>query len=413
MEESCCKLYTIRLDTTLFSPSKSQRKLLRRWEQYLAGSSSGTTLGGTRGSSAGGAPHVDSAAPAGMNPLPTRAQAGGKRAGQHAVSTPRPPAADDVDPSGLLAPTVQVWEQWRGAVAAQLAAARDACVAAQQLPAPPAAMPRPQVAATTPRLRRALGGSVHLSSAYALSVSRTAGSHAASANVAADAARALADAFNAAQCQHTQEGAGVPPVTGAAMGEPATPLPPYEAFATGGFVNFRYVGMEGVQAAGRRQSPVSEDVSMLTEEHNHLGAPAAATAALPGAAAAGGEASVSGARVAMHTVSGGGNDGGGAPPLPRPRQRQRQCSPEHNDAPPQRCQPPATPPSSTGHSFEMRMVRAAFDEESFQLYKRYQVRGVGGACRDAHFLPDTMPLVAKHQAASEPPALARAWATKG
>ena len=36
-EVTCCRQYTIRLDVTDFQPSKAHRKLLRKWEQYLAG----------------------------------------------------------------------------------------------------------------------------------------------------------------------------------------------------------------------------------------------------------------------------------------------------------------------------------------------------------------------------------------
>jgi hypothetical protein len=45
MNATCCKLYTIRLDTTLFQISKSQSKLLRRWEGFLAGEREGQGAG--------------------------------------------------------------------------------------------------------------------------------------------------------------------------------------------------------------------------------------------------------------------------------------------------------------------------------------------------------------------------------
>jgi arginyl-tRNA--protein-N-Asp/Glu arginylyltransferase len=34
---TCCRHYTIRLPVAEFSASKSQRRLLRRWERFLAG----------------------------------------------------------------------------------------------------------------------------------------------------------------------------------------------------------------------------------------------------------------------------------------------------------------------------------------------------------------------------------------
>lgn len=45
MSQSCCDLYTIRLDTTVFQPSSAQRKLLRKWDQYLAGKQGGVQGG--------------------------------------------------------------------------------------------------------------------------------------------------------------------------------------------------------------------------------------------------------------------------------------------------------------------------------------------------------------------------------
>jgi arginine-tRNA-protein transferase len=36
-KSTCCKQYTIRLDVTQHKPSKAQKKLLRKWEQFLAG----------------------------------------------------------------------------------------------------------------------------------------------------------------------------------------------------------------------------------------------------------------------------------------------------------------------------------------------------------------------------------------
>jgi arginine-tRNA-protein transferase len=36
-KSTCCKQYTIRLDVTQHQPSKAQKRLLRKWEQFLAG----------------------------------------------------------------------------------------------------------------------------------------------------------------------------------------------------------------------------------------------------------------------------------------------------------------------------------------------------------------------------------------
>ena len=46
MKESCCCLYTIRLDATSFNASKSQRKLLRRWKSFLAGERASSDING-------------------------------------------------------------------------------------------------------------------------------------------------------------------------------------------------------------------------------------------------------------------------------------------------------------------------------------------------------------------------------
>jgi arginine-tRNA-protein transferase len=34
---TCCTQYTIRLDVTQHQPSKAHKRLLRKWEQFLAG----------------------------------------------------------------------------------------------------------------------------------------------------------------------------------------------------------------------------------------------------------------------------------------------------------------------------------------------------------------------------------------
>jgi arginyl-tRNA--protein-N-Asp/Glu arginylyltransferase len=36
-QTTCCRQYTIRLDVTDYQPAKAHRKLLRKWEHYLAG----------------------------------------------------------------------------------------------------------------------------------------------------------------------------------------------------------------------------------------------------------------------------------------------------------------------------------------------------------------------------------------
>ena len=35
--DACCALYTIRLDVANFNPNKAHRRLMRRWQRYLAG----------------------------------------------------------------------------------------------------------------------------------------------------------------------------------------------------------------------------------------------------------------------------------------------------------------------------------------------------------------------------------------
>jgi len=38
--QSCCPAYAIRLDTDLFEPSRTQRRVLQRFEQFLCGARS-------------------------------------------------------------------------------------------------------------------------------------------------------------------------------------------------------------------------------------------------------------------------------------------------------------------------------------------------------------------------------------
>lgn len=312
MPDTCCCLYTIRLDATQFQPTKSQSKMLRKWGPGPPRSARTSLKGGSAAASAG-------REPAGAQE-PIMAQL------QGVLST----ALRACRQSGLL-PQVRI-------AAAVATLCRDApplpdpCVQVDQLPVP-------SISNVSDRQRKLLGINVRYSSPVSLAFSsllrkltaggRPAGGltgekHAPSSDDAtldaSSIAQVLSRAFNDLVC----------PVSLGEGSERLSPSQPelpqclaYTAVPAAGHINFMHAGA----------APTSVGPSALRNER-----------CSPGSAA--------------------GDDG--------PHRKWPQLQGDARAA----AGGTASAPGCCHGQIEMRTVPAAYDRESFELYRRYQVGAI-------------------------------------
>ncbi|KAI8475389.1 MAG: arginine-tRNA-protein transferase [Monoraphidium minutum] len=347
---TCCRHYTIRLPVAEFAPSKSQRRLLRRWERFLAGEDAAS------GGSGDGEPEGGGGAPA--QPAGGGDDSGGRKRGRPASANSEGGAAAAADEGGGEAAAAQ--QQAAQRLLQRAADALAPHLLGPHAPGGGAAAGAMRVAVPPPKLRKQLPPGTLLTSPSALGLAAAAAKRAASSSggssggggaLSAEAIAAeLAAGFNALA---EAEGLAV------------------AAAAARGHVNFSAAaGAGGGAAVGGREPPPPQQQQQQQQQQRSPGADTLVARvstdgppAAPPPAAAGCEQPRQQKQGRPPPPPGGGA---------ARKQQQQQQQPQQQESVPAAAAAAAAAVQRP-RRLEVTLVPSRFSQESFQLYKRYQM----------------------------------------